>query len=226
MKKILFSIFCLLISYSAFSQNDENYNYSIGLKAYNIMQMPKILNQTNSDGYMHAYLNSILVKFNDNQISYRIKANYFKKDISFNNQCSTCEIAQGNMKDYAFTVGFEKVLNYAKVQPYFGTDVGFRVNNFTGEVKTVNTKSTSLPYNVDAEKNGLVIAPLLGIKVSPFKQVSFFVETSLDFYYSYERQETIQQDAANTRSFTKYNKWELLLNPFAVGIQVHLVSKN
>jgi len=226
MNKLLLGIFFLLIAITTFAQSDDNYNYTIGVKGYSLMQMPKILNQTNSEKYTHAYLNSILVKFNDNQISYRLKANYFRKNLSFFNSCSTCEVADGKSTDYSFTIGFEKNFNYAKLQPYFGGDFGFRVNDFTGEIKTVNPKSTNLPYNVDTDKNGFILAPLMGLKFSPIKEVSFFVETSLDFYYSYERQETVQQDAANTRSFAKYNKWEFLLNPLALGLQIHFSSKN
>lgn len=226
MKKLLFSIICLLFSYTAFCQVDGNYNYSIGIRGYSSMQMPKILNQINSQHYTDTYLNGALVKINDNQISVRLSGNYFRKNISFNNQCENCEIAQGRMTDYSFKVGFEKNLNYAKIQPYFGGDIGFRANHFSGEINTANPKSTTAPYNVDADKNGFVFAPILGIKINPIKQVSFFAETSLDFYYSYERQETIQQDATNTRSFVKYNKWEFLLNPISIGIQVHLAGKN
>lgn len=190
------------------------------------MQLPKILNETNSQAYRNAYFTGAIVKFNDNQISYRIKADYYRKNITFNNQCNTCEIAAGLVTDYSFTIGFEKNFNYAMIQPYFGTDVGFKANHFTGEIKSVNPKNSSMPYNVDSDKNGLLIAPILGIKVNPVKQLSFFIETSPRFYYSYERQETIQQDALNTRSFVKYNKWEFLLTPVAIGIQVHLISKN
>jgi hypothetical protein len=226
MKKLILSVFCLLMSVIAFAQVDGNYNYSIGVRGYTLMQMPKILNQTDSQDYTDAYLNGLMVKFNDNQINYRLNGNYFRKDISFSNQCANCEISTGKVTDYSFTIGFEKNFNYAKIQPYFGTDIGFRANHFTGEIKTANPKSTSAPYNVDADKNGFILSPLLGIKVSPVKQISFFAETKLDFYYSYERQETIQQDAANTRSFVKYNKWEFLLVPISVGIQIHLVERN
>lgn len=227
MKKLsLLITFCLLMSYAAFAQIDGNYNYSIGIKAYNMFQLPKILNQTNSKDFTSAYFNGLLLKFNDNQINYRLKGNYYRKTISFSNQCATCEIVQGKVTDYSFSVGFEKNINYAKIQPYFGADLGFRKNDFNGEVKNANPKSTTAPYNVDTEKNGFLLSPLLGIKFNPVKEVSLFVETSLDFYYSYEKQETIQQDASNTRSFVKYNKWEFLLNPISVGLQIHLVSKN
>ncbi|RZL45279.1 MAG: hypothetical protein EOP00_17800 [Pedobacter sp.] len=226
MKKLLLGIFCLCFAFSAFAQMDGNYNYSIGVRGYSNLQLPKILNQVNSKNYIDAYGNGILVKFNDNQLSYRISGNYLRKNISFANQCETCEIANGKVTDYSFKVGFEKSINYARVQPYFGTDLGFRSSNFNGGVNNANPLSVRQPHNVNTDKNGFVVAPLIGIKFNPIKQVSIFAETSMDFYYSYERQETIQHDVANTRTFAKYNKWEFLINPISVGIQIHLVSKN
>lgn len=226
MKKLLLSIFCLLLTTVAFAQMDGNYNYTIGLRGYSSLQLPKILNQTNANDYIDAYANGLLIKFNDNQLSYRISGNYLRKDISFANQCETCEIANGKVTDYSFKIGFEKNINYARVQPYFGADLGFRSNNFTGEIENANPLTVRTPYTLDTDKNGFVIAPLIGLKFNPVKQISIFAETSMDFFYSYERQETIQHDPANTRTFAKYNKWEFLLNPVSVGIQIHLVSKD
>ncbi len=225
-KLLLLSILYLFISYSAFGQKDGNYNYSVGIEGFSLKQMPKIFYQTNSQDYTSNYLDGILIKFNDNQISYRLRGNYNSDQISFSNQCLSCEVAEGKFTNYSFTVGFEKNVNYARIQPYFGTDIGFKVSEFTGEVSNVNPKSTAMPYSLDTDKNGFVISPLIGIKVSPAQQISLFVETSLDLFYSYERQETIQHDSANTRSFAKYNKWEFLLSPISVGIQVHFVNKN
>lgn len=222
MKKLLLSIFCLSFYFTAFAQVDEN--YSIGLKAYSIMQMPKILNQTNSQSYNNVFFNGLLVKFNDNQISYRLSGNYVREDISFANQCASCEVATGKRTDYSFSVGFEKSINYAKIQPYFGSEIGFRASNFNGEIRS--TKNSQNPYTADTDKKGFLFTPLVGIKISPINHVSFFAETSLNFFYAYERQDFVQQDAASTRTFASYNKWEFLLNPVAVGIQIHLVSKN
>lgn len=222
MKKLLLGIFCLIFSFTAFAQVDEN--YSIGLRAFSIVQMPKILNQTNSQSYTNTFFNGVLVKFNDNQISYRLNANYNRKDISFTNQCESCEIATGTRTDYSFGVGFEKSISYAKIQPYFGSEIGFRATNFNGDVKGIKNNATA--YQVDTDKKGLLLTPLLGLKVTPIKHISFFAETSLNFFYAYERQELIQLDAANTRSFSNYTKWEFLLNPVSLGIQIHLVNKN
>ena len=44
----------------------------------------------------------------------------------------------------------------------------------------------------------------------------------MDYFYSYERQESVTQDANNTRALSKYYKSEFLFNPVSVGLQIHL----
>ncbi len=226
MKRLICCLLFLGCVNTAFPQVQGDYSYSVGLRGYSIVQMPKILNQTNAQTYEHVYLNGLIIKFNDNQINYRINANYYRKPLSFYNSCTNCELAKGYNTDYSFKIGFEKNINYAKIQPYFGSDIGFRTNNFTGEVKSTNTKANATAYNVDADKTGFMISPIMGIKFTPVKQISLFAETSVDFYYSYERQEIIYQDVANTRTQTNYNKWQFLLNPMSFGILIHLIDKN
>ncbi|WP_449437232.1 hypothetical protein [Pedobacter steynii] len=111
MKRILF-IFSLfsIISFSAFSQMNGDYNYSIAVRGYTMMQMPRILNETNADSFTDAPLNGIMVKFNDNQISYRINGTFYNKSKRFFNNCETCDEANGKLTDYAFKIGFEKAL--------------------------------------------------------------------------------------------------------------------
>ena len=225
MNRFILVIASLLISLSAFSQVDGTYNYSVGVKGYSLMQMPKILQQTNTEDYTNVWLNGGIIKFNDNQIAFRISGHYlFKRDLTFNNKCDDCETAKGNMTDYAIKFGFEKNFNYSVIQPYFAADFGFRSHSFKGDV--VSSNSLNLPYAAITSKTGGVFSPILGIKANVLKQVSFFAESSMDFYYAYERQEIIFSDAANTRTFAKYNKLETLLNPVSVGIQIHLVRKN
>lgn len=225
MNRFILVIASLLISLSAFSQVDGTYNYSVGVKGYSLMQMPKILQQTNTEDYTNVWLNGGIIKFNDNQIAFRISGHYlFKRDLTFNNKCDDCETAKGNMTDYAIKFGFEKNFNYSVIQPYFAADFGFRSHSFKGDVVSAN--SLNLPNTAITSKTGGVFSPTLGIKANVLKQVSFFAESSMDFYYAYERQEIIFSDAANTRTFAKYNKLETLLNPVSVGIQIHLVRKN
>lgn len=231
MRKILLFVLLSTLMSVAKGQMSGDYNYSIALRAYSLKQMPKIMNESGSRYFTSTPLNGVMVKFNDNQISYRINGTYYNKSKQFFNNCETCEEANGKLVDYSFKMGFEKNFNYARIQPYFGIDLGYRSNTFTGDVENRNDLKaqsskvvTENPAQVEASKMGLVITPFLGIKVSPISQVSFFAEGNLDFFYSYERQETTWYDINNTQSLKKYTKSEFLLNPFSVGIQVHLGS--
>ncbi|WP_343533781.1 hypothetical protein [Pedobacter sp.] len=227
MNRVILVIVSLLISASAFAQIDGNYNYSIGIKGYNIVQMPKILQQTNTDDYTTMWLNSGMIKINDNQMAFRISGHYYyKRDLTFDNQCETCETAKGNFSDFSIKVGFEKNFNYSVIQPYFGFDIGFRASHFKGDIENKNSSNLKVSYAANSNKNGATFSPVLGVKVNALKNLSFFAESTMDFFYAYERQETVLNDANNTRTFAKYNKLETLLNPVSIGIQFHLVGKN
>ncbi|RZL45142.1 MAG: hypothetical protein EOO93_27150 [Pedobacter sp.] len=227
MKQIVLAIALILITTSSFAQLDGSYNYSIGVRGYSIMQMPKILQQASTETFANTALNGGIIKFNDNQMAIRISGYYLrKKNLTFNNQCDNCESAVGNLTDYSIKLGFEKNFNYAAIQPYFAADFGFRSNSFKGTISQLNPTTIKAPYSAIATKNGGVFTPSLGIKINFTKQITVFTETSLDFLYSYERQETILNDPANTRTFAKYNKFETLLNPVSIGLQIHLVGKN
>ena len=138
------------------------------------------------------------------------------------------------MKDYSFKIGFEKSLTYSKFQPYFALDLGYRSNKFDGTSSNINpilnspadVTSVAIPSNqVIATKEGFTITPVFGIKLSPIKEISIFVESNLEFFYSYERQESVSQDASNVRSLEKFHKTEYLFNPVSIGIQFHIGNK-
>ncbi|MBB5622340.1 hypothetical protein HDE69_003415 [Pedobacter cryoconitis] len=232
MIKIYFVSFLLLFSASAYSQSNGEYMYSVGVRGYSYMQMPKIMNQT-GNSYLNASFNSFIIKFNDNLFSYRLNGSYLSRDENFSNNCENCEVLNGKVKDYSFKVGFEKNFTYSKFQPYFALDLGYRSNKFDGTSTNINPILNSSnavmpvpPNEVIATKEGFTITPVLGIKISPVKQISIFVETNLEFYYSYERQESVPQDALNVRSLNRFHKTEYLLNPVSVGIQFHIGNKN
>lgn len=209
-----------------------DYNYSIGVRGYTLMQMPKVLNESESDNLVQAPFNGVMFKFNDNQISYRISGTYYNKSKNFYNNCETCEAADGKLIDYSFKVGFEKNFNYSRIQPYFGIDLGYRSNRFRGVIQNNNKlRATASKGTVDgpasdleATKTGLVVAPFLGFKINVVNQLSFFAEANLDYFYSYERQDAVTQDASNTRTLNKYYKSEFLFNPVSIGLQIHLGS--
>lgn len=214
---------------TAFSQMNSDYNYSITVRGYGSMQMPKLFNETDPVRYINTYFSGLMVKFNDNQINYRLGGSYIKQSKTFYNNCNNCDIVNGDVTDYTFKVGFEKNMNFARVQPYIGADLGYRFNRFVGIAENVNTLKAEQasavkfpPVKMETSKNGFILSPVIGIKVHPTPQFTVFVESSLDFFYSYERQEGVTEDANNYRSFTRTNKSEFLLNPILVGVSFQI----
>ena len=220
MNKTLLVISLLFISFGLKAQNTADYNYSIGAKVFSIVQLPKILNQTNVQDYTNIYGNGLFVKFNDNQISYRLNGNYFRDNIKFDNNYET---ANGTVTDYSFKIGFEKNFTYSKVQPYFAFDLGYRSNRFTGTLQSNGT--ASINRNADISKSGLVVSPSVGIKINILPQLLLFAESNLDFYFSYERQD-ISEPNSTSRTVNTYNKLESLLNPISAGLQFQINRKN
>lgn len=219
MKKKILGLALLLLSITVHAQNSSTYNYSIGLKALSVLQLPKIIDQNNAQDFNTAYANGFLIKFNDNQFSYRLNPNYYKKEIQFKNKTDESQDANGTVTDCSFKIGFEKNFNYSAVQPYFAFDVGYRSNNFKGSLKDVSNSATT---TVNANKNGAVIAPGFGLKINLLNEFTLFAESSLDINYFYEKQEYMSQ---SSRTVTRYNKWEYLLNPVTLGFQINFGNK-
>ncbi len=221
MKKCLVLLALLNFSAVVFAQKNGDLNYSVGAVGYTMMQMPKILNDTYADEMINVTFNGILIKFNDNQINYRLKGTVYHGDKNFNNNCNGCQIVTGKVSDYVLKVGFEKNINYGIIQPYFGMDVGFRANVYKGELSNVNSLRVQANERVEATKYGMILAPILGIKINPINELSLFAESAIDFFYSYERQTLVTRDANNGVSLSRYNKAEFLLVPVSVGVQFH-----
>jgi hypothetical protein len=198
------------------SSRNEQYLYTIGLKALGYEQFPKILNQANSTSYKNIPFNGVIFKFNDNQISYRISGNFYNKNFSFKNDCDDCEIAIGKLTDYSIKLGFEKLITYSTIQPYFAIDIGFRNNRFKGSSQNASSINYTTLYDVTAEKNAGIVSPAIGIKLNLINHFTIAVEGSMDILRNYERQEKTYQDGNRTRGFEKDSNWEYLLRP--VGI--------
>jgi hypothetical protein len=216
----------LVSTITAFSQINGNYNYSVAIKGYSLMQMPKIFNETSSDKFTDAYFNGVMVKFNDNQISYRLSGTFYSKPKEFFNDCESCAEANGKLVDYSFKIGFEKNFNYSRIQPYFAFDIGYRYNRFKGILENRNELKARLTeakdQSVEYSKNGFLASPVIGVKINPITMLSIFVEGNLDFFYSFEKQKTVFSDIDNTRLIINDRESEFLLNPVSIGIQVHL----
>ena len=230
MRKTLLSFILLFFATITFAQRNGDFNYSLGVSRYSYMQMPKIFNQA-EDVYLSTNFSSYLLKFNDNLFSYRLNGSYFTRNLEFNNNCDNCEFIAGEVKDLSFKMGFEKNFNYNIIQPYIALDLGYRSNRFEGTAMDNNparlaANQVQTSSSVISTKEGITLSPVFGIKVNPIKQVSVFVESNLELFYSYERQERVTQDAENTRNISKFNKTQYLINPISVGVQIHFGNKN
>jgi len=198
----------------------NQYLYTIAVNAFSIEEFPKILNQQNAEDYKKIYASGMMLKFNDNQISYRISGNFYTDNISFDNECAECKKLNGKLSDNSIRVGFEKNFQYSTIQPYFGFDLGFRRNIFKGSAKDGNSSDNTVyaPYDVKTQKNGITLTPLFGIKINPVNHLTLAIESSIDLLYSYEKQEKMYNGAnmSHIPTFADFKKWEFLFKPIGM----------
>lgn len=223
---LLLLLICFVFSIKAFSQLNGNYNYSLSLTGFSNFQNPKIFNQ-DPQRYVNSYANGGMIKLNDNQISYRLGGSFLQKNIDFQKDCANCDIANGKITDYTFKIGFEKNFSYSHIQPYFAFDLGYRYNRFKGVMNTItNQQVIDATSAAEDTKTGMTASPILGIKINPTEQVTIFAESSLQFYYAHDRQETVTANSPGITMINSFGKGDFLINPVTIGIQVHFGNKN
>jgi hypothetical protein len=211
MKKLLIFALLLLSVQVASAQMDGSYNHSIGIRVLGIQQMPKIKNDSQKENYVNGYFNAITLKFNDNQINYRLSGSYYKDDIDVRES----DNGRGEVTDYAVKMGFEKNFNYGMVQPYFLMDLGYRSNEFDGVLGSYTQTNVS--------KQGFTLSPGFGIKVNVAKMLTIFAEGNIEFFYFQNKLEST--DGAANRVMSKNYQSQFLLNPLSTGIQFHFGNK-
>ncbi|KIO75483.1 hypothetical protein TH53_20180 [Pedobacter lusitanus] len=225
MKQTTLSLFLIFIlALPVFSQ--ENNIYSIGLNAISIMQLPRIANQDPLK-YLTTNFNGGMFKVNDRQISYRVSGSFINnKSVQFQSDCTNCELDNGQVTDYRVKLGFEKSLNYSHIQPYLAFDLGYRYNRFNGIQNYISLQRTISDISqLETVKNGVTLAPSLGIRITPVELISVFAEGSLEFYYSNLHSRIIKQDPSFLVTETSEHKKEFLFTPITIGIQIHLGNK-
>ena len=206
------------IIYRSSFKNAPLYNYSIGFKFLSIEEFPKILDESNPDVLRHSIANGFIFKINDNQISYRILGNFYSDRFSIKNEYQTTEELLGRLNDNHIKIGFEKNINYGIVQPYFGFDFGIKRSVFKGNIQNnfargLSATASDADYDVRTEKTGFSISPVFGFKVNLVNHFTIAAESTIDIFYSYERQERTNRNLSQDPSLRKYNKWEYLLKP-------------
>ncbi len=214
MRKLIPFIFLQLFALATFAQSQSDSNYSLGLKLLAVDEQPKLLNEIRDNSKFHTSgLNGLMLKINDNQISYRFSVAAFdENDYSFNNECSNCEIVNGKYHSLNISVGFERSLIYSRLQPFYGADLGFKKVSFDG---AASDKSTStFRYNTNIEKNGATFNPFIGLKYNIFTCLTIAAEAGFDFIYTQDKEIKTQSD--NTLiSVNNFNRWQYNSRPLA-----------
>ncbi|WP_442794726.1 hypothetical protein [Pelobium manganitolerans] len=214
MRKLFIIIFFVTVSIGASAQSQSNSTYSIGLKMFALEEQPKLLNEVrNNTKYYSSALNGLMLKINDNQISYRFAAYTFKeKDYTFRNQCSTCEIVSGNYNSLDIKIGFERSIIYSRLQPYYGLELGYKNVEFGGVSADANSKAPI--YNVNIEKNGVTLNPFLGLKLNVINAITIGAEAGFDIIRTHDK-ETKTQLNSTLISNSNFDRWQYASRPLA-----------
>ncbi|HWK58253.1 MAG TPA: hypothetical protein VNQ80_12985 [Parapedobacter sp.] len=190
---------------------NTDYWYTIAVRAYAYEQFPQLLNQPSGQPYHPSYLNGLLFKINDNQISYRLQAAHFRNDIAFDNECEGClPQVSGKLRNTAIKVGVEKSVNYSRVQPYFGGDLGFMFQQF-------NTRGfDNTTVFAEDTKNALLFSPFVGAKVYVIPRIAVGVEANFNIAYTYQKVNHYADDSfSGAPNQVRRYRWEYFFAPVA-----------
>ncbi|ADY52309.1 hypothetical protein Pedsa_1752 [Pseudopedobacter saltans DSM 12145] len=205
MKKTHLILLALFTPFISFSQNQNG--ISVGVKTLEYSDFSKLMNESRGNKYTPQlmYMNGLFIKFNDNEFNYKIQVSRLQKsNYSFFNYCQTCETVNGEYKGYEVTIGFEKNIGAGNLQPFLGTDIGFRDVSFQGLAHSVN-KNAYL-YNVDVDQNGGLITQSFGIKGNFFNsRITMSAQASIEIIFNYEKETKVNQQN-EVISQDKYNR--------------------
>lgn len=189
-----------------------DYWYTVAVRAYGYEQFPQLLNQAEIP-FLSSYFNGVLFKYNDNQIGYRLQGNYFDQNIGFENECEGCAWASGRLQNTAIKFGMEKSISYARLQPYFGADIGFMTQQFKGN--SINHASAERVF-VEDIKNAVLFSPLIGFKLYLIPRVAISAEANFNVAYSYQKLNAYASEArTGPPTQSRRYKWEYFFAPLA-----------
>lgn len=185
--------------------------YTIAIRAYAHEQFPQLLDQPSGQPFQTSYLNGILFKINDNQISYRFQAAHFNDEITFDNECEGClPKVTGKFRNTAFKMGVEKSVNYSRFQPYLGADLGFMIQK-------LSTKGYgNATVFAEDNKNAALFSPFIGVKLYLISRLAIGAEANFNIAYTYQKVNNYNDDSfSNAPNQIKRYRWEYFFAPVA-----------
>ena len=221
MKKSLSFYFLIFFSIlSATAQTNTDFNYNIGVNFYKLSQIPQVNFNQRVNPETGRYFPGIILKFNDNQLAYRVALNFYRNsNFGFSEDDSAS--VHGTYLDYSLKMGVERDLSATNFKPYFGADLGFLHSEFSGLKMHFNDKTVN---NLRTEKNGFLISPFLGVKYHFIRRLYLSAEVAIDFIYAYNRLQTIND---GIKQVSHFNKGEFLLAPVSlIGLHYNFGALN
>lgn len=220
--RILLLVFFGCFSLNLSAQTNSDFDYNIGVNAVSFLQMNQVINNQSQKAEIRKILPGLLFKINNNQFAYRIGLQYHRNNNLQFNDADTAT-GRGAYAEYAFTLGFEHDLSTARLKTYYGADLGFIHNEFSGrEYRNLSMNNNRLR----SEKNGFIVAPFMGLKYTLASRIYLSLETGLSFIYGYNR---IQKSLGfqNSVTVTRFTKGEFSLSPLSLlGLHYNLGKSN
>lgn len=193
---------------------NTDYLYTIGLKAYGYEQFPSILNASGDDAYFNTYFNGLTLGFNNNQMTYRLQASHYRNDQFGNNACLDCQEAFGKLSNTALKLGFQYHLNYLRVQPYLGADLGVMIQHYRAGYAPAGESNTIVDRKVAP-----LASPFVGVRAFIVPKLSVAAEASFTVAHS------AQKTTGGIESGKTKHAWETFFAPVAgISLQYHFGS--
>jgi len=189
---------------------NTDYWYTVAIRLFAREQFPQLLNQPARQSFRNSALNGLLFKINENQVSYRLQLAHFNDNIRFDNECAGCRPqVSGRFRNTTIKVGAEKSINYSRIQPYFGGDIGFMTQQ-------LNTKGRDETVFAEDNKNALLFSPFVGAKLYIVPRIAVAVEANFNVAYTYQKVNSYSDGSfTGTPEQTKRYRWEYFFAPIA-----------
>lgn len=193
---------------------NTDYLYTISLKVYGHEQFLSTLNQSDNDRYVNTYFNGLALGFNNNQMTYRLQASHYRNDGFGSRSCADCGEAVGNFRNTAVKAGLQYHINYLRLQPYLGVDLGAMIQRQEAGYTTADGTSLLTDRKVAA-----LASPFLGVRVFIIPKVSLAAEANFNIAHSFQKTSG-GMDGERTK-----HAWETFYAPVAgITLQYHFGS--
>lgn len=193
---------------------NTDYLYTLGLKIYGHEQFLPLLHQPDDGSYLNTYFNGLTLGFNNNQLTYRLQASHYRNDGFGSRPCADCDEAVGRFRNTALKVGLQYHLNYLRVQPYLGADLGAMIQRH--ELGFATTEGTT---ELVGRQVAALASPFVGVRMFIIPKVSLAAEANFNVAFG------SQKTSGGMDGERTSHAWQTFYAPVAgITLQYHFGS--